>query len=211
MHAPIVNPSRASRSSRAVPERGDRFGPLSLSLANAPLARSRWTRTRGARRRHQPARQVPFPRVRGEFISPLSTAKAPVALADRMTTPALGAEAALGGQDTFLSQSADDECIPGTRDDPIETGTRSPPPFDGAPRRHREVPLRRMRASPRAHRLDAGAFGPPHPEQLSPVMRRSVRGSSRPVSRIRRFAESVLPCHGRPNESELELSPEEAR
>lgn len=41
-------------------------------------------------------------------------------------------------------------------------------------------------------------------------MRRSVRESPRPVSRIRPFVESTLPCHGRPNESELDVSPEEA-
>jgi hypothetical protein len=73
------------------------------------------------------------------------------------------------------------------------------------------VALRRNASCHALHRLDADASARLTRSNSMPVTRRWVRESPRPVSRIRPFVESTLPCHGRPNESELSVSPEEAR
>jgi hypothetical protein len=95
---------------RAVPERGDRFGPLSLSLAIVPegaLALDSDPTPEGEPTRTASAFSTRPRRYRLAAIDGEVSGRA----GRPNEASALGAEAALGGQDTQLSQSANDECV----------------------------------------------------------------------------------------------------
>jgi hypothetical protein len=95
---------------RAVPERGDRFGPLSLSLAIVPegaLALDSDPTPEGEPNPHGKCLSTRPRRYRLAAID----GEVPGRAGRPNEAPALGADAALGGQDTQLSQSANDECM----------------------------------------------------------------------------------------------------
>lgn len=102
-----------------------------------PKERSRWTRIRRPKANRIRTASAFATRPRRYRLAAID-GEVPGRAGRPNEAPAPGAEAALGGQDTHLSQSANDECFPGTRVDPIDTG----PPVTAFRRRLRPVTVR---------------------------------------------------------------------